>query len=544
MTAENTRRNAGAQVLFIAMVLLGWFCPIVKAQTGLLDPPATEIRTFQVFELRLGARNPGKKPYLSGPEITATFTRREGGRRVTIKGFWDGGNVFRIRFSATQPGTYDYRTRSRDSGLNGFQGTVIAYSPTLQEINENPLRRGFLKANGSTWRLSDGSPFLLVGDLQYSLSDEILNREFKQWVNVLAERGFNSIQGCAWLGITEYNRTGIHPFQGAPKNGDMNPRFFQRLDRLVEYANSKGLIFGMMIGGFPGNSQWWNRLFTTREDDDRWFAYIVARYSAYNVRWILYGEVDEGNKTPWKTTWTEEVSYKAALVRTEDPYDHPIGCHHTPGKETQTASIAYLDYLEVQINRSEDQWKTARALRQFRKPIWFEEYFYEFSDDFRLGIRNTHRNFVAGLAFPTIGSLMRAHHRDSAFPPSAAASMGLSLEEYLRRYDHAMLALQRFTQMYAKLNTVDFEPYDRASRGSAQGVGGKFGVDYAFYVPAYKRETKITVSVENHSRTWSVSVLNLSRIDENVKTFQVRGKGNLTIETGTTNPVAVVLRRM
>lgn len=51
----------------------------------------------------------------------------DGTTTLKIPGFWDGGNLWRIRFSLPNAGTWTYRTEcsdKSDSGLNGITGTV------------------------------------------------------------------------------------------------------------------------------------------------------------------------------------------------------------------------------------------------------------------------------------------------------------------------------------------------------------------------------------------------------------------------------------
>ena len=150
-----------------------------------------------------------------------------------------------------------------------------------------------------------------------------------------------------------------------------------------------------------------------------------------------------------------------------------------------TAGDPNIDYIEVQIGRTEDQYLTALSLRKYGKPVWFEEYWYEPAscdkppeEQVPRGMRNTHRNFVAALAFPTMGSLMRAHAGFEDFPPALSARTGKTLQEILSQ-DRGANAMSRFAASYRDLDLRGFSP--QPNRTSA-GVCGRFGKDYAVFV--------------------------------------------------------------
>ncbi|MBR6766071.1 MAG: DUF5060 domain-containing protein [Clostridia bacterium] len=59
--------------------------------------------------------------------LDASFTNRETGTNLIIPAFWDGGNVFRVRFAPTEYGIWDYVTIcADDKSLNGLTGVVGA----------------------------------------------------------------------------------------------------------------------------------------------------------------------------------------------------------------------------------------------------------------------------------------------------------------------------------------------------------------------------------------------------------------------------------
>lgn len=520
------------------LALLGWVSSVGctrSARAGLIGTPPSQVTTYRVFELAMSANTPGANPYVNGPTVTATFTGTSGaaaGKVLTLKGFWDGGNVWRVRFAATATGDWSYTTSSIDPGLNGISGTVTAVGPTPPELAANSLYRGFLERDGThAWKLSDGTSFLPVGDTQWSFSEEFTTSEWQQWMDARQTQKFNTFLGSIWLAI--YSRAGVpEAFPGKDpigSNENLQVSYFQRLDQLVQYANDRGIMMGLTIGGFPDNSNWWVK-FGTLARNDRWFRYCVARYAACNVRWCLYGEVNERNPPAgWGggiTTWQAQVAHDAQLVKDEDPYDHPIGSHAT-SIDTSSANNANIDYIEVQIgssaNRTETQYQSALNYRSYGKPVWFEEYWYEpaeYDNDYLLGIRNTHRSFVSAMAFPTMGSLMRAHY------PNFNVSQVTT--------DPGAVRMSYFYDFFKNLDMVNFTP----SGGLANtGQCGRFGNAYAIFLQG---GGSVTLNLTGAAGTFNVRKLDINT-GATANLPDVAGGGQRTINSGTSSDVCILV---
>jgi hypothetical protein len=153
-----------------------------------------------------------------------------------IYGFWDGRNVFIIRFVATTPGKWHWKSGSNqpdDKGLNGAVGEFAAVDWTEEEKAENPNRHGFVRAtpNGHALQYADGTPFFLVGDtwlagstwrLPYRNAAVAQSYEpgpgigFEDAVVYRKKMGFNSVSMIACFPNWESD---IHPSTYADSNG-------------------------------------------------------------------------------------------------------------------------------------------------------------------------------------------------------------------------------------------------------------------------------------------------------------------------------------
>jgi hypothetical protein len=125
-----------------------------------------QARVWETQEIRFEAARDYANAYA---EVELWIELEGPGFARRVYGFWDGGRTFKIRFAATGPGEWRWRSGSNqpdDGGLNGGSGRLTVLPWSERELAENPNRRGFVRAteNGHALRYADGSPFFLVGD--------------------------------------------------------------------------------------------------------------------------------------------------------------------------------------------------------------------------------------------------------------------------------------------------------------------------------------------------------------------------------------------
>lgn len=525
--------------------LISFSCPLLLIFLFLnsCTSPLPDTELYRVLEISLEAKDPGTNPYINGPEVSALFTGVSGdaiGKTYRIHGFWDGGRIWKLRFAPTKTGKWEYKTESTDPRLGNKEGSFEAIAPSAEHISSNILYRGFLEpADTFSWKLSDGTPFLPVGETQWSFSEEFTFSEWKEWMNVLSDRHYNTFMGCCWLG--KYTRVDLIPFSDRdPASDTLLVDFFRnQLDSMVQYANDKGIMMGLVIGGFPDNSQWFRR-FKTIERSDRWFKYIVSRYAAYNVRWGLFGELDEarGRNMLEDKTWEWTGNYYARLVKEYDPYKHPVGSHNTR-VDFNAAGDPNIDFIEVQEGSrvSPEHYQNAMSLRKWKKPVWYEEYWYEMDGDQDVGIQNTHRNFIHAMAFPTMGSLMRNHFGlNNPFPPEESKKQGISLYDYLMKNDTGMIRMSYFADFYRVLSN-DLDEFTPATSIVGRGECGRFGNNFAVFL----NEGGI-FTIDLTKVTGNFSVVRLDILSGEIKNLPpIKGGEKPTVDTELQSDAAILI---
>lgn len=173
------------------------------------------------------------------------------GRTIAARGFWDGGNTFRIRCAFPTPGLWRWEAEcsdERNTGLHGQRGTVEV-APYRGEI---PLyRHGFLKVSADRRHLAydDGTPFLWMGDTAWAGPLLATDEEWSRYLLDRREKRFTLIQvGAAPGWAPETNRDGDAPFHDRMQL-QSNPAFWQAFERKIQRANEAGfavLLVGLM----------------------------------------------------------------------------------------------------------------------------------------------------------------------------------------------------------------------------------------------------------------------------------------------------------
>ena len=230
-----------ARAVVVLLLLLGAASAQARLQSG-------EIKVWQTQEVTFEAGRDYANPYV---DVEVWIELAGPGFKRRVYGFWDGGRTFKVRFVATAPGDWSWRSgsnRTDDAGLNGGGGSFRAVAWSSDEIAENPNRRGFVRAseNGHALRYADGTPFFLVGDTWLAASTWRLpwkgarpaanyvpaeGISFEEAVDYRKRQGFNSVSFIAafpnWAadhrGATFANQDGVYLRNAWEKFGHWAP---------------------------------------------------------------------------------------------------------------------------------------------------------------------------------------------------------------------------------------------------------------------------------------------------------------------------------
>ncbi len=180
---------------------------VLEAALQAASAAAPALHVWEKQEITLKAQKSYTNPYLS---VDVWVDLVGPGFKKRVYGFWDGGNIFRVRVLATAAGQWSWKSGSNppDPGLSGKSGSfeAVAWSEPEKEANAN--RRGFIRptTNGRALEYADGTPYFLSGDTWWPLGtslykwyDDAVQRPigpdagFKDYLRLRKSQGYNNI---------------------------------------------------------------------------------------------------------------------------------------------------------------------------------------------------------------------------------------------------------------------------------------------------------------------------------------------------------------
>jgi hypothetical protein len=322
-----------AGLIFFALFMV----PIAMAS----EAPSRQNRVFEwTFESHKTYADP-----FNQVDVDVVFSKGADSWRVPA--FWRGGNQWTVRFAPPAPGDFAYHLESTDKSnpdLNGHEGhvSIAAYTGPNPVLRHGALR---VSANKRYFEHADRTPFYWLGDTWWSgMSTRLSWEGFQKLTADRKAKGFTVVQIVAGLVPGEeqapsdpgYCNEGGCVWDAGFQH--INPRFFDYVDRRVQHLVDSEII-PALVGA-------WSEKISEMgaEKIKKHWRYVIARYGAYPVFWIVGGEVYDppedalakisALKTitnglvsipplPPRPGWTEVARY----VRATDPYHHPVTVH-------------------------------------------------------------------------------------------------------------------------------------------------------------------------------------------------------------------------
>jgi hypothetical protein len=309
------------------------------------------VERYGMFEANHAATTQPANPY-KAISATATVIRPDGTLwRVPL--FWDGATSWKLRVSPDITGKWSYTVEANDAGLAKAKGAfeVIASS-----------RKGAIQALPSAtahFARQKGEPFWFLGDTAWgyftdSPEDKHYRAQAEYYVKARVSQGFNVIH-CMMMSEQGVGNDKGLPFTAIEKE-EINPAYWQEVDRRLAFANAQGLTVGMAVAwGDKGRKEVfpWRR-FPDVEARKRYARYAAARYAAYDVYFIVSGEWHGELRTREgaipEAIYREFVEIGEALDEAE-PHGrmiaiHPMSSHGSVREFKQAKWMSFGDYQQ------------------------------------------------------------------------------------------------------------------------------------------------------------------------------------------------------
>ena len=311
------------------------------------DVRSADVPRFGLFERSFAHTGKYDNPYAElSPSVNLTAPDGQT-RRATL--FWDGGTVWKLRFSPDALGTWKWTLASRDSGLDGNSGSF--------RVVESEKRGGICPMDGfgRHFQRQDGSPFWFFGDTAWALytdnAEEKHDRASAQkYIDARAEQGFNVVHSML-ISEAGWGNRGGDAFVDL-KTQRINPDYWREVDARLGYLNLQGITGGLALawsnkGHNPNN---WKH-FPSAAARQRYARYVTARYAALDVYFIVGGEWDIDGPEP-----EVKAGYVALgdVIEQNDPHGRMITIHpgspRTDGSVQEFVGTGWMSFGDYQQN--------------------------------------------------------------------------------------------------------------------------------------------------------------------------------------------------
>ena len=217
------------------------------------------------------------------------------GETNEVDGFWDGGRTWRVRFAPDQPGRWRFKTSCSDElndGLHQQAGEFLCSAALgLTRFHRHgPVR---VARDHRHLEHADGSPFFWLADTVWNGARMAERKEWQFYAGIRARQGFTVAQWAAAPGEDEKEQPA---WTGFPECIAINPDFFQRLDEKLEVLSQAGILSAIVPLLETQAQRRGVALMLPDDQAELLVRYVVARWGAEPVAWLLAVEGDRTAK--------------------------------------------------------------------------------------------------------------------------------------------------------------------------------------------------------------------------------------------------------
>jgi hypothetical protein len=216
-------------------------------------------------------------------EITAIFTSPVGDVK-RVRGFWDAGRIWRVRFSPDTLGLWSFVITNSDPANGGLNADG-------QFLCGAPIGRSRFGLHGPVsvaldhrhFAQADDTPFFWLADTLWAGSAKATKEDWDYYTQVRLRQGFTVVQWCAEPNADEQGRRAFS--EKRPLQPDA--RYFKEMDTRIDLMNRAGLLSAIVplrelsLRGIPQDTPGAEHKAILQ------IQYMVARWGASDIAWVL-----------------------------------------------------------------------------------------------------------------------------------------------------------------------------------------------------------------------------------------------------------------
>lgn len=329
---------------------------------------AADVEQWGIHEITL--QGPAEGNPFTEVQLAARYWNLDAVHQVTeVRGFYDGGGIYKLRFSPGRKGRWKYITLSSTEALNKKEGEFTAGPPAPG--NHGPVK----VARKYHFDYADGTPYRQIGTTCYAWTHQTEELE-EQTLKTLAASPFNKLRMCIFPKRYDWNKTEprFYAFEGKPREWDytrFNPAFWQHLEKRIGQLRDLGIEADLILF-HPYDDGHWGFDRMAPDAEDRYLRYAVARLSAFrNVWWSLANEWDFMAEKK-----TADFERYGQIVSRHDPHHRLLGIHN--GKEMFDQMRPWITHASIQNGSAVEDAARAVLFRDaYGKPVVYDEVKYE-----------------------------------------------------------------------------------------------------------------------------------------------------------------------
>lgn len=287
-------------------------------------------QVYKRCEIELTSTKTYENPFMD-VDIFATFTHSDG-TEISIPGFWNGNDQWKVRFSAEKEGLWNYKITCTDSENTSLCSEgVIEAEPCLNPKNELE-KHGYVRLEKGKKHMvyADGTPFFYLADTHWMMPDyEHLDKcnypgcncgnQFKHIADDRIKKGFNVYQTYFSSQRACKNAYGMDGYWTDTTFTQIVPDSFKNMDIMMEYLADNGITVSLGFGTHCATVKAYNQNVTAMT---AFAKYCVARYACYPLIWITAQEITNYNENAFDC-WKQV----GATVSKYDGFKRPNGAH-------------------------------------------------------------------------------------------------------------------------------------------------------------------------------------------------------------------------
>ena len=286
--------------------MLRTLCLILFAFTIASPVLAHSTPQWERHQLDISSETTYDNPLYEVEHFGAEFTAPSG-RTLRVNGFWDGNTDWRIRVMPDEVGTWTYVTFCSDTTNTGLHRVTGRFECTTPTRSAPIFQRGAVTRSPGAYHLMhrDGTPFFFTACTAWNGGLKSTQAEWDTYLQHRKDHHYNTIQLVLtqWRG-GDQNSRGEVAYEGSGRIR-VNPSFFQHMDGKMDRINEYGLVAApAVLWALPGGAgKELNPGYALPDEEAILLArYIVARYGAHHVIWLLGGDGNylENHEQRWK----------------------------------------------------------------------------------------------------------------------------------------------------------------------------------------------------------------------------------------------------